>query len=161
MHRMPDTIHEKRKENTMDNRDFQNRNVNSTERNAENTNMENNTFPEMRRQDSYDDYNTYQNAGNEYSGNGKIPGQGAATASLVLGIIAVVCWFFQYSSLLSILFGIIGLVLASKSKKAGFNGGTRTAGFVLSLVGLIGGALVFIACVACVGSLAALGSSWS
>lgn len=31
--------------------------------------------------------------------NNKIPGKGAATASMVLGIIAVALWFFGYSSL--------------------------------------------------------------
>lgn len=34
----------------------------------------------------------------------------------------------------------------------------RTAGFILSLIGLIGGALVFVACVACVGALGAYGA---
>ena len=85
--------------------------------------------------------------------NQSIPGKGTATASLVLGIIAVVCWFFGYGALLSVILGIIGLVLAGNSKKAGFDGGTRTAGFVLSLIGLIGGAITFVACVACVGAL--------
>lgn len=87
-----------------------------------------------------------------------LPGQGAATASMVLGIISVVLWFFGYSSLVSIILGVIGLVLASNSKNAGFNGSTRTAGFVLSLIGLIGGALFFIACIACMGSIAAYSS---
>lgn len=81
-----------------------------------------------------------------------IPGKGQATASLVLGIIAVVLWWFGYSALVSVVLGIIGLILASKSKKAGFNGGIRKAGFVLSLIGLIGGAIMFVACVACVGA---------
>ena len=31
--------------------------------------------------------------------NNNIPGKGAATASLVLGIISVVLWFFGYSAL--------------------------------------------------------------
>lgn len=31
----------------------------------------------------------------------KIPGKGAATASMVLGIISVVLWFFGYSACLS------------------------------------------------------------
>ena len=88
-----------------------------------------------------------------------VPGKGLATGSLVCGIIAVVCWFFGYSAIVSVISGIIGLVLAGKSKKEGFDGGIRTAGFVLSIIGLIGGALVFIACVACVGSLAAIGLS--
>ena len=68
----------------------------------------------------------------------------------MLGIISVVLWFFGYSAIISIILSIIGLVLAGNSKKAGFEGGIRTAGFVLSLIGLIGGAIFFIACVACV-----------
>lgn len=88
-----------------------------------------------------------------------VPGKGAATASLVLGIIAVVFWFFGYSSILSVILGVIGLVLASNAKKAGFEGGVRTAGFVLSLIGLIGGAIFFVACVACVGAIGAAGAA--
>ncbi len=87
--------------------------------------------------------------------NNNIPGKGAATASLVLGIISVVLWFFGYSALVSVILGIVGLILAGNAKKAGFNGGIRTAGFVLSLIGLIGGALFFVACVACVGAIGA------
>ncbi|MCC8196806.1 MAG: hypothetical protein LIO49_08455 [Ruminococcus sp.] len=89
--------------------------------------------------------------------NTNVPGKGAATGSLVVGIIGVVLWFFGYSSILSVILGIVGLVLASSSKKSGFDGGTRTAGFVLSLISLIGGALVFVACVACAGIIGALG----
>ena len=80
--------------------------------------------------------------------NNNIPGKGAATASLVLGIISVVLWFFGYSALVSVILGIVGLILAGNAKKAGFNGGIRTAGFVLSLIGLIGGAIFFVACAA-------------
>ncbi|MBR3200932.1 MAG: zinc ribbon domain-containing protein [Mogibacterium sp.] len=86
-------------------------------------------------------------------------GKGQATASLVLGIIAVVCWFFGYSAIVSVGCGIAGLILAGKAKSEGFEGGMRTAGFVLSLIGLIGGAVVLVACVACVGSLGMLGAS--
>ena len=87
--------------------------------------------------------------------NNNIPGKGAATASLVLGIISVVLWFFGYSALVSVILGIVGLILAGNAKKAGFNGGIRTAGFVLSLIGLIGAAIFFVACVACVGAIGA------
>ena len=87
--------------------------------------------------------------------NNNIPGKGAATASLVLGIISVVLWFFGYSALVSVILGIVGLILAGNAKKAGFNGGIRAAGFVLSLIGLIGGAIFFVACVACVGAIGA------
>lgn len=89
----------------------------------------------------------------------KIPGKGAATASMVLGIISVVLWFFGYSALVSVILGIVGLILAGNAKKAGFVGGMQTAGFVLSLIGLIGGAIFFVACVACVGAIGAAGSS--
>ena len=91
--------------------------------------------------------------------NNNIPGKGAATASLVLGIISVVLWFFGYSALVSVILGIVGLILAGNAKKAGFNGGIRTAGFVLSLIGLIGGAIFFVACVACVGALGSAGAT--
>ena len=83
--------------------------------------------------------------------NDNIPGKGQAIASLVCGIISVVFWFFGVSAFLSVILGIVGLVLASQSKKAGFVGGMRTAGFVLSLIGLIFGSIIFVACVACVG----------
>lgn len=89
--------------------------------------------------------------------NNNLPGQGSAVASLVLGIIAVVCWFFGWSAIVSVVLGIIGLVLAGSSKKEGFTGGIRTAGFVLSLVGLIGGGIFFAACIACAGLFGAAG----
>lgn len=87
-------------------------------------------------------------------------GKGAATASLVFGIIAVVCWFFGYSSILSVILGIVGIILSGSASKQGYDGGLQTAGFVLSLIGLIGGAIAFVACIACVGSLGALSSSF-
>ena len=87
--------------------------------------------------------------------NDKIPGKGAATASMVLGIISVVLWFFGYSALVSVILGIVGLILAGNAKKAGFVGGIQTAGFVLSLIGLIGGAIFFVACIACAWALSA------
>ena len=91
--------------------------------------------------------------------NNNIPGKGAATASLVLGIISVVLWFFGYSALVSVILGIVGLILAGNAKKAGFNGGIRTAGFVLSLISLIGGSIIFVSCVACAGVLGAAAGS--
>lgn len=85
------------------------------------------------------------------------PGKSNATASLVLGIVSVVLWFFGYSAIVSVILGIIGLIQASKAKELGYEDTTRTAGFVLSLIGLIGGALAFVACVACVGLVASSG----
>ena len=91
-----------------------------------------------------------QNMGG-YQPNGEIPGKNKAIASLVLGIISVVLWFFGYSSILSVVLGIIGVVMASKSKEEGYDENIRTAGFILSVIGIIGGAIFFVACVACVG----------
>ena len=90
-----------------------------------------------------DSQNNNQNMGG-YQPNGEIPGKNKAIASLVLGIISVVLWFFGYSSILSVVLGIIGVVMASKSKEEGYDENIRTAGF-------IGGAIFFVACVACVG----------
>ena len=84
-------------------------------------------------------------------------GNGVATASLVLGIVSVVTWFLGSFAFIGLVTGIIGLICASKAKKQGFNGGIRTAGFVLSIIGLVGSAIVFIACVACVGLLSTAG----
>ena len=97
-----------------------------------------------------DSQNNNQNMGS-YQPNGEIPGKNKAIASLVLGIISVVLWFFGYSSILSVVLGIIGVVMASKSKEEGYDENIRTAGFILSVIGIIGGAIFFVACVACLG----------
>ena len=97
-----------------------------------------------------DPQNNNQNMGG-YQPNGEIPGKNKAIASLVLGIISVVLWFFGYSSILSVVLGIIGVVMASKSKEEGYDENIRTAGFILSVIGVIGGAIFFVACVTCVG----------
>jgi len=86
-----------------------------------------------------------------------IPGKGKAIASMVLGIVGVVFWFTSAGAIVSIIVGIIGIVLASKSKKEGFEGGIRTAGFVLSIISVAGGGVVFLACSACVGALGTAG----
>lgn len=71
----------------------------------------------------------------------------------MLGIVSIVTWFFSMGALIGLVTGVIGLICASNAKKAGFVGGMRTAGFVCSLIGVIGSTLVFVACVACVGIL--------
>lgn len=101
---------------------------------------------------------------NEYTGNfpqqgGTEPGKGAAIGSLVCGILSVVFVLVSFfiaalvCSLISIIAGIVGLVLAASAKKAGFNGGLQTAGLVLSIIGLVLGAITFVSCVACIGCL--------
>ena len=91
------------------------------------------------------------------------PAHGKAAASIIVGIIGVICWFFGYSSLLSIILGVVGVVLASKAKKEGNTEGMRTGGLILSIVSLVGGIIAFIVTVvvvgAVIGGLAVLGSS--
>ena len=96
---------------------------------------------------------------NNVQPGGNIPGKGKATASLVLGIISVVFWFMGWGALVSIVLGIVGLILASSAKKEGFEGGTRKAGFILSIIGVIGGAIFFVSCVACTACVGAAASS--
>lgn len=86
------------------------------------------------------------------------PGKNNATASLVLGIVSVVCLFFV-SGLVSLILGIIGMLQAGKAKELGYQGDDRTAGYVLSLIGLVGGIVTLAACVACVGCAGALATT--
>ena len=52
--------------------------------------------------------------------NQNVPGKGAATASLVLGIIAVVLWFFGYTSIVSVILWVswAGFALATPKRPA-------------------------------------------
>lgn len=84
------------------------------------------------------------------------PGKSQAITSLVLGISSVALWFFGYTAIGSLVLGIIGILMAVNSKKLGYTGPMRTAGFVLSIIGVVVGALVFVACVACAGLFASI-----
>lgn len=83
-------------------------------------------------------------------------GKNAAVTSMVLGIVAVVLWFFSFAAVVSVVLGIIGLVYANKAKTEGFRGGFYTAGFVLSLIGLIGGAIVVIVSIIAIGLISSV-----
>ena len=87
------------------------------------------------------------------------PGKGAATASLVCGIIAVVAMWLGWGALIAVGCGIAGIICASNAKKQGFVGGMRTAGMILSIIGLILGGIIFVSCTLCtICAGAALGS---
>ena len=74
----------------------------------------------------------------------KIPGYDNAVIALILGICSIVLQF----PLLNLGLAIGGLVLANKSKKEGYAGGIRTAGFITSVIGLVLAAFtVVFACV--------------
>lgn len=85
-----------------------------------------------------------------------VPGKNKAVASLVLGIIAIVCWAFGSGGIIiSLVCGIIGIVMSSKAKSAGYTGGMRTGGFVCSLIGLIISGLVLLMAILLGGAIGA------
>ena len=77
----------------------------------------------------------YQNYQQRYGNNAK-PGSGAATTSLVCGIVGL---FF-----LGIALGIIAIVQGNRAKKLGYPGGKATAGIVLGILDLVGFALYLV-----------------
>jgi len=68
------------------------------------------------------------------------PSDSKATLALVMGILALVL-----NGL--IVFGILGLVFASQARKMGNTSGKVTAGFVMSIIGLVFGILAWFVCV--------------
>ncbi|MCL2401421.1 MAG: DUF4190 domain-containing protein [Oscillospiraceae bacterium] len=68
-------------------------------------------------------------------------GKPKAIASLVLGIISIV---FGWVPLLGLACGIVGLVMSSLAKKDGCRTGMTTAGLVLSIIGVVFGAIYTI-----------------
>ena len=52
--------------------------------------------------------------------SGREPGENTAVAGLIMGIAAVVFWFFGYSGLASVVLGILGLIWTDKAKKEGY-----------------------------------------
>ena len=89
---------------------------------------------------------------------GKTPG--SSIASLVLGLISLLCAWFGWGALISIITGIIGIILGIKGNKIQQTG-VGTAGIVLSIIGLVLSIIVFFACVLCVGGLIALDAATS
>lgn len=81
------------------------------------------------------------------------PGHSEAMVSLICGIVSCACWFLGISSIISVVAGIIGLIFSANAKKLGNDSNMRKAGFILSLVGLVIGAVIFVGCVACAGCL--------
>jgi len=82
---------------------------------------------------------------------------GKAIASLVLGILAVICVVFgQGGAAVGIILGIVGLILGINAKKeSDQNAGMATAGIVLSIIAIAICVLALVACLACMGCLLA------
>ena len=100
--------------------------------------------------------NTPGGAGYRASNN---TSNGGAVASLVLGILSIICSFFGYSSILGLILGIIGVVLGAKARKISQTG-IATGGFVCSLIGLIFSGIGLICTIALVGAIGSLGYSF-
>lgn len=76
-------------------------------------------------------------------------------ASLVLGIVSIVCSFFGYGAIVGVILGIAGVILGAIGRKNVYKQGVATAGLVCSIIGLVLSSILFIACVACVGCASA------
>ena len=85
-----------------------------------------------------------------------------AIASLVLGIISlVIALFISSVGWLGTIIAIVGIILgvvARKRMDSSYK--MATAGMVCSIIGLVLSLILYIACVACVGALAAAGSGF-
>lgn len=81
-----------------------------------------------------------------------------AVASLVLGILSIVIGLFSAGSLgwLGAILGVVGIILGVQGKKDESKKGLAQAGFVCSIIGTILCLLLYVACIACIGGLAAI-----
>ena len=78
-----------------------------------------------------------------------------AIASLVLGIISLVLSFFGLG-MISVFTAIIGIILGVLGRKDPEKKGMATAGLVCSIIALVIGVIMWIACAAVVGGAASL-----
>jgi lysylphosphatidylglycerol synthetase-like protein (DUF2156 family) len=70
-----------------------------------------------------------------------------AIASLVLGIVSIVCAFFTKWAWIGIIVGVVGIVLAAMArKKEGEPKGVATGGLVTSIVGAALSLVLFLTC---------------
>ncbi len=78
-------------------------------------------------------------------------------ASLVLGIIALVCGIFLTGlNWLGAIVGLIGIILGALGRKNYAKKGIATAGMVCSIIGFVFSITLYLACVACVAGGAGL-----
>ena len=77
-----------------------------------------------------------------------------AVASLVLGIISIVCSFIGGVNWVGAILGIVGIVLGVLGKKkTPEKAGMATAGLVMSIIGVVLSLIFIIACAACFASV--------
>ncbi len=78
-----------------------------------------------------------------------------AIASLVLGIISLVLSFCGLG-IISVFTAIVGIVLGTLGRKDPEKKGMATAGLICSIIALVLGIVVWVACAAIIGGAAAL-----
>ncbi|MCL2397518.1 MAG: hypothetical protein FWC93_05570 [Defluviitaleaceae bacterium] len=85
-------------------------------------------------------------------------GKSLATASMVLGIVALV--FLAFNAVipfLEVIIGVAGIVTATSARKQGYKGGMAVAGLVCSIIAVALGGLYWLMCTMCgCGALCAL-----
>ena len=101
--------------------------------------------------------NTYSGAAASSSAVPKQAGYTQAVVGLILAIVAAANIFFFWipvfgwiTTFFGLGFAVAGLVLALVAKGKGFNGGIRTAAFIISLISIILNILYAVSCIACI-----------
>ncbi|MDO4384884.1 MAG: hypothetical protein Q4E18_02665 [Clostridia bacterium] len=80
-------------------------------------------------------------------------------ASLILGIISLICGIFLAGfQWVGIIVGIIGIILGALGRKDPQKKGIATGGLVCAIIGTVFSSITFIACAVCVGGVGALGA---
>ncbi|MCL2855035.1 MAG: hypothetical protein FWE21_05385 [Defluviitaleaceae bacterium] len=78
------------------------------------------------------------------------PGDGKATAALVLGIVCLAIYFINWLvPFLEVIIGVAGIILASMARSEGNRSSKMTAGLVCSIIGVSLGGFFWVACFAC------------
>ena len=78
-------------------------------------------------------------------------------ASLILGIVSILIGCFSGGLLgwVGTIAGIVGIILGALGRKNEASKGLATGGLVCSIIGTFLGLILYIACVACAGAIAA------
>ncbi|MCR5846290.1 MAG: hypothetical protein K6G78_06995 [bacterium] len=83
------------------------------------------------------------------------PKKGPEIASLVLGIVSLVCALFGWGALVGLVVAIVGTALGAKARKIAQTG-VATAGFICSILGIVFNGVAIVCVIACVGAAGVL-----